>query len=187
MPPYAAGQAGVAAHELGAAAYAIKAARAGAPEGDGAGRRECRWQRDQLPDAIRELVLDDQRLRTKSAGRCLTAERRPGEASTAEEPIGYVVILPGSPSGSATNRSKRHRCICTPTSRSRNERLPAPRRWTASPAAIARATRSSLSSGPAFVSARASVGSWVLSVHGRRFECPGGRVPAGGLGARAAF
>jgi hypothetical protein len=66
---YAAGQAGavahVAAHELGAAAYAIKAARAAAPEGesDTAGRLECRWQRDQLPDAIRELVLDDQRLR----------------------------------------------------------------------------------------------------------------------------
>jgi immunity protein 5 of polymorphic toxin system len=66
---YAAGQAGavahVAAHELGAAAYAIKAARASAPEGDGeaAGRLECRWQRDQLPEAIRELVLDDQRLR----------------------------------------------------------------------------------------------------------------------------
>ena len=68
---YAAGQAGVvahvAAHELGAAAYAIKAARAGAPEGegegDGAGRLECRWQRDQLPETIRELVLDDQRLR----------------------------------------------------------------------------------------------------------------------------
>jgi len=66
---YAAGQAGavahVAAHELGAAAYAIRAARAGAPEGDGvaAGRLECRWQRDQLPGAIRELVLDDQRLR----------------------------------------------------------------------------------------------------------------------------
>jgi hypothetical protein len=62
---YAAGQAAVvahvAAHELGAAAYAIKAARAA--EGDMAGRRECRWQRDQLPDAIRELVLDDQRLR----------------------------------------------------------------------------------------------------------------------------
>ena len=62
---YAAGQAGavphVAAHELGAAAYAIKAARAGAPEGEGeaAGRLECRWQRDQLPEAIRELVLDD--------------------------------------------------------------------------------------------------------------------------------
>src|SRR6478735_9950116 len=66
---YAAGQAAVvahvAAHELGAAAYAIKAARAGAPDGesDGAGRLECRWQRDQLPEAIRELVLDDQRLR----------------------------------------------------------------------------------------------------------------------------
>src|SRR6266852_723959 len=64
---YAAGQAAVvahvAAHELGAAAYAIKAARAGAPDGEGAGRLECRWQRDQLPEAIRELVLDDQRLR----------------------------------------------------------------------------------------------------------------------------
>jgi hypothetical protein len=66
---YAAGQAAVvahvAAHELGAAAYAIKAARAVAPEGEGdaAGRLECRWQREQLPEAIRELVLDDQRLR----------------------------------------------------------------------------------------------------------------------------
>jgi hypothetical protein len=66
---YAAGQAAavahVAAHELGAAAYAIKAARAAAPgcEGASAGRRECRWQREQLPAAIRELVLEDQRLR----------------------------------------------------------------------------------------------------------------------------
>jgi hypothetical protein len=66
---YAAGQAGavahVAAHELGAAAYAIKAARAAAPPGrsDAAGRLECQWQRDQLPAAIRELVLDDQRSR----------------------------------------------------------------------------------------------------------------------------
>ncbi len=66
---YAAGQAAVvahvAAHELGAAAYAIMAARAAAPEGEGErnGRLECRWQRDQLPDAIRDLVLDDQRLR----------------------------------------------------------------------------------------------------------------------------
>ena len=66
---YAAGQAGavahVAAHELGAAAYAIKAARAAAPEAESgaAGRLECQWQRDQLPEAIRELVLDDQRLR----------------------------------------------------------------------------------------------------------------------------
>ena len=64
---YAAGQAAVvahvAAHELGAAAYALKAARAAAAgcEGGSAGRLECRWQREQLPDAIRELVLEDQR------------------------------------------------------------------------------------------------------------------------------
>jgi Imm-5 like putative immunity protein len=66
---YAAGQAAavahVAAHELGAAAYAIKAVRASRPEAesDAAGRLECQWQRDQLPEAIRELVLDDQHLR----------------------------------------------------------------------------------------------------------------------------
>jgi hypothetical protein len=66
---YAAAQAAavahVAAHELGAAAYAIKAARAADSKGEeeSAGRLECQWQRDQLPDAIRELVLDDQRLR----------------------------------------------------------------------------------------------------------------------------
>ena len=66
---FAAGQAAavahVAAHELGAAAYAIKAAQAAAAKGAGesAGRLECQWQRDQLPEAIRELVLDDQRLR----------------------------------------------------------------------------------------------------------------------------
>jgi hypothetical protein len=68
---YAAGQAAavghVAAHELGAAAYAVRAARAASPEGESeaAGRRECKWQRDQLPDEIRELVLDDQRLRNE--------------------------------------------------------------------------------------------------------------------------
>jgi hypothetical protein len=97
---YAAGQAGVvahvAAHELGAAAYAIKAVRAAADDadrangtdrlpgtgsvnssdtakllgaarggGEAAGRLECQWQRDQLPDSIRELVLDDQRLRNE--------------------------------------------------------------------------------------------------------------------------
>ena len=66
---YAAGQAvavaHVAAHELGAAAYAIKAAQAAAPDGEReqAGLRECLWQRKQLPGEIRELVLDDQRLR----------------------------------------------------------------------------------------------------------------------------
>jgi Imm-5 like putative immunity protein len=66
---YAAAQAAavahVAAHELGAAAYAIRAARAAASAGEeeAAGRLECRWQRDRLPESIRELVLDDQGLR----------------------------------------------------------------------------------------------------------------------------
>ena len=68
---YAAGQAAavghVAAHELGAAAYAVRAARAAAPGDDGgdAGRVECRWQRARVPREIRELVLDDQRLRNE--------------------------------------------------------------------------------------------------------------------------
>jgi len=68
---FAAGQAAVvahvAAHELGAAAYAIKAVRAAAPaaEAESAGRAEGRWQRGQLPEAIRDLVLDDQRLRNR--------------------------------------------------------------------------------------------------------------------------
>lgn len=68
---YAAGQAAavahVAAHELGAAAYAIRAARAAVPkrEQDAVGRLECQWQRTQLPGEIRELVLDDQRLRNE--------------------------------------------------------------------------------------------------------------------------
>jgi hypothetical protein len=68
---YAAGQAAavghVAAHELGAAAYAIRAVQAAAgPEHSAeAGRAECRWQRAQLPNEIRDLVLDDQRLRNE--------------------------------------------------------------------------------------------------------------------------
>ncbi len=66
---YAAGQAAavghVAAHELGSAAYAIRAVRSAAYEDERAeaGRLECQWQRAQLPQEIRELVLDDQRLR----------------------------------------------------------------------------------------------------------------------------
>ena len=66
---YAAGQAAcvahVAEHDLGAAAYAIKAVRAAAPTGEDlvAGRLECQWQREQLADAVRGLVLDDQRRR----------------------------------------------------------------------------------------------------------------------------
>ena len=68
---YAAGQAAavahVAAHELGAAAYAIRAAQAAALQGEReeAGRLECQWQRAQLPLEIRDLVLDDQRLRNE--------------------------------------------------------------------------------------------------------------------------
>ncbi len=66
---YAAGQAAVVAHvaehNLGAAAYAIKAATAGASPGEEAdvGRAECRWQHDWLPPEIRGLVLEDQRQR----------------------------------------------------------------------------------------------------------------------------
>jgi hypothetical protein len=68
---YAAGQAAavghVAAHELGAAAYAIRAAQAAAPAGNAeeARRVERDWQRARLPDEIRDLVLDDQRLRNE--------------------------------------------------------------------------------------------------------------------------
>ena len=68
---FAAGQAAVVAHvavhELGAAAYAIKAARAAALDGQAeeAGRLECEWQRAQLPSEIRELVLSDQKLRNE--------------------------------------------------------------------------------------------------------------------------
>ena len=66
---YAAGQAAavghVAAHELGAAAYAIRAAQAAAAqdEREETGRLECQWQRAQLPLEIRDLVIDDERLR----------------------------------------------------------------------------------------------------------------------------
>jgi Imm-5 like putative immunity protein len=66
---FSAGQAAVvahvAAHELGAAAYAIKAVTAASERSDAveASRNERRWQRGQLPRSIRELVLDDQRRR----------------------------------------------------------------------------------------------------------------------------
>jgi len=69
----AAAVAHVAAHELGAAAYAIRAAMAvgGDTDADGdansakreRGFKECAWQQEQLPDEIRELVLDDQKNR----------------------------------------------------------------------------------------------------------------------------
>lgn len=61
---YAAGQAAcvghVAEHDLGAAAYAIKAVRSAHPDNRREARAERDWQRDQLPDPIRALVLDDQ-------------------------------------------------------------------------------------------------------------------------------
>ncbi len=66
---YAAGQAACVAHvpehDLGAAAYAIKAVGVAAPgdASDTSMRRECQWQRAQLPDSVRELVLEDQRRR----------------------------------------------------------------------------------------------------------------------------
>ena len=66
----AAGQAAavphVAAHDLGAAAYAIRAVRASASavEAEAARRQEREWQRERLPAEVRELVLDDQRNRS---------------------------------------------------------------------------------------------------------------------------
>lgn len=63
----AAAVAHVAAHELGAAAYAIRAVRAAASKEkqDLVGRLECQWQRARLPEKIRTLVLDDERLRNE--------------------------------------------------------------------------------------------------------------------------
>ena len=66
---YAAAQAAlvahVPAHELGAAAYAIKSVQSAVTyeKREQAGRHECQWQRGQLPGEIRELVTDDQKLR----------------------------------------------------------------------------------------------------------------------------
>jgi predicted NBD/HSP70 family sugar kinase len=52
-------------HELGSAAYAIKAVRLASPRVDEkvAGEHERQWQREQLPEAIRELVLSDEERR----------------------------------------------------------------------------------------------------------------------------
>jgi len=66
---YSAGQAAcvahVAEHDLGAAAYAIKAVRAAASVGHdkAAGLVERDWQRAQLPTEVRDLVLEDQQRR----------------------------------------------------------------------------------------------------------------------------
>jgi hypothetical protein len=56
----------VAAHDLGAAAYAIRAAFASAiaSEAESARLRERDWQRERIPAEVRELVLDDQQRRS---------------------------------------------------------------------------------------------------------------------------
>ncbi|MDR2975411.1 MAG: hypothetical protein LBV00_12015 [Propionibacteriaceae bacterium] len=69
MAALSAGQAAVvahvAAHELGAAAYAIRAVMESVPQPEREAVRiaERDWQRSRLPTPIRALVLDDQRLR----------------------------------------------------------------------------------------------------------------------------
>ncbi len=62
---HAAATAHMADHELGAAAYAIRAVRAASPTDrrTEAGQIECLWQREHLPEAIRALVLSDEDLR----------------------------------------------------------------------------------------------------------------------------
>lgn len=61
---YSAGQAAcvghVAEHDLGAAAYAIKAAMSAQPDNPEARTVERDWQRAQLPERVRQLVLDNQ-------------------------------------------------------------------------------------------------------------------------------
>lgn len=56
----------MAAHDLGAAAYAIRSTQAAAPAGheNDARLRELEWQRERIPAELRELVLDDQRARS---------------------------------------------------------------------------------------------------------------------------
>ncbi len=69
MAALSAGQAAVvahvAAHELGAAAYAIRAVMEAVPKSEREAARivERDWQRKRLLEQIRKLVLDDQRMR----------------------------------------------------------------------------------------------------------------------------
>lgn len=54
----------MAEHELGAAAYALRAVAAATPDGSlEALRRERDWQIARLPDRVRALVLEDERRR----------------------------------------------------------------------------------------------------------------------------
>jgi hypothetical protein len=56
----------VAAHDLGAAAYAIRAAQAAAPpdQQEAARIAERDWQRERLPGEVRDLVIADQAARS---------------------------------------------------------------------------------------------------------------------------
>ena len=69
MAALSAGQAAVVAHvaehALGAAAYALRAVMEAAPKAEREAARltELDWQKERLPDEIRELVLDDMRRR----------------------------------------------------------------------------------------------------------------------------
>jgi hypothetical protein len=57
----------VPAHELGPAAYAIRAVIAASKDEDkrNNGWKECKWQQEQLPEEIKELVLEDQNNRNE--------------------------------------------------------------------------------------------------------------------------
>jgi hypothetical protein len=53
----------VAEHDLGAAAYAIRAVQAARPHDPGARLVERDWQRHRLHDSVRALVVEDQQRR----------------------------------------------------------------------------------------------------------------------------
>jgi hypothetical protein len=55
----------VAAHDLGAAAYALRAVQASVPadQAEQTRLRERDWQKTQIPTEVRKLVLDDQQRR----------------------------------------------------------------------------------------------------------------------------
>jgi glycogen debranching enzyme len=57
----------VAAHDLGAAAYAVRAACASVSRAEVEAARlgEREWQRERLPAELRDLVLDDQQRRSE--------------------------------------------------------------------------------------------------------------------------
>lgn len=56
---HAAATAHLADHELGGAYFALLTIQASAPDDPGAVNRELLWQREMLPSAVAELVLDD--------------------------------------------------------------------------------------------------------------------------------